>query len=311
MATRLTTTRIQIVDPSRPFMTASKKPVLSYSVLSSQPTKPKLARSNDRNRKSLRQAAQVEGQRQAVLVPQHAAAVRHFERRLVHHQRFGGGVGADDFIGGDAHAQVVALRVAAQTGDHNVPRRQVGATSFGEGDVHHRHDGAAQVEDAHQEGRAQRQARDRPPLHHLFHVQHPQAKALAPGAEDAVLALRQPLFGLRDARAFLLRRNRFELGFFRHGYKNFCTVPSNSSRVKGLTTYPSAPCCSAQNLSLCEFFEVTRTTGMLPNSAWLFSSRQAWNPLRPGMTTSSRIRLGRSMAMVCSMRLESWMATGQ
>src|SRR5438876_12435822 len=51
-----------------------------------------------------------------------------------------------------------------------------------------------------------------------------------------------------------------------------CTAPSNSSDVNGFTTYPSAPCCWAQNLSLCELLELTSTTGMRPNSWWCWSA---------------------------------------
>src|SRR5207302_9973936 len=59
-------------------------------------------------------------------------------------------------------------------------------------------------------------------------------------------------------------------------YANRRTARSNSSRVNGLVTYPSAPCCSPQNLSLREDLEVTIITGMELNSELHFRSRQTW-----------------------------------
>src|SRR5215472_12961580 len=50
-------------------------------------------------------------------------------------------------------------------------------------------------------------------------------------------------------------------------YTNLCTAPSSSAGVNGLITYPSAPCCFAQNLSLSVFFELTITTGILRNAS--------------------------------------------
>src|SRR6266446_10714729 len=43
--------------------------------------------------------------------------------------------------------------------------------------------------------------------------------------------------------------------FFRNSHANRCTARSRSSRVKGLVTYPSAPCCWPQYLSLAVPFE--------------------------------------------------------
>src|SRR5258707_694846 len=50
-------------------------------------------------------------------------------------------------------------------------------------------------------------------------------------------------------------------------HANRRTARSRSSRVKGFVTYPSAPCCWPQYLSLAESFEVTRITGIMLNSA--------------------------------------------
>src|SRR5216684_753859 len=60
----------------------------------------------------------------------------------------------------------------------------------------------------------------------------------------------------------------------RNSHANRRTARSRSSRVKGFVTYPSAPCCCPQNLSLAVSFEVTRITGIVLNSALPLRSRQ-------------------------------------
>src|SRR5260370_26785332 len=62
--------------------------------------------------------------------------------------------------------------------------------------------------------------------------------------------------------------------FPRGSHANRRTARSKSSRVKGFVTYPSAPCCWPQYLSLTESLEVTIITGIMLNSALPFSSRQ-------------------------------------
>src|SRR5260370_3699219 len=81
----------------------------------------------------------------------------------------------------------------------------------------------------------------------------------------------------------------------RISHANRRTARRRSSLVKGFVTYPSAPCCWPQNLSLAESFEVTIITGIELNSALPFRSRQIWKPFRPGITISSRITLGRDL----------------
>src|SRR6266550_5203593 len=62
--------------------------------------------------------------------------------------------------------------------------------------------------------------------------------------------------------------------FFSSSHANRRTARSRSSRVKGFVTYPSAPCCWPQYLSLAVSFEVTRITGIMLNSAFPLRSRQ-------------------------------------
>src|SRR5437667_10298833 len=64
------------------------------------------------------------------------------------------------------------------------------------------------------------------------------------------------------------------LVLLRNSHANRRTARSRSSRVKGFVTYPSAPCCWPQYLSLAVSFEVTRITGIMLNSAFPLRSRQ-------------------------------------
>jgi hypothetical protein len=60
--------------------------------------------SNYRNRENIRQAPQVDYQCQAILVPQHSAAVRHFGRSLIEQRILSRGISSDHFICRDANA---------------------------------------------------------------------------------------------------------------------------------------------------------------------------------------------------------------
>src|SRR4051812_32392408 len=161
---------------------------------------------------------------------------------------------------------------------------KVSATSLRECDIDHRHDRAAQIEYPHQEHGSQWHLSHGRPFHNLFHIEHRETKTLATGAKDAILPFREPLFGsiAGDCRS-LGRLQWFELLVIvshcnrsaHYAPINFTTCPKSSSALNGFTTYPSAPCCCAQNLSLSVFFEVTSTTGIRANSVWLFNSRHA------------------------------------
>src|SRR6266571_2185795 len=202
---------------------------------------------------------------------------------------------SDDFVGGDTDANVFVMALAAQRSDHHMLWQQSWPASFRDGDVNQWHDGAAQIENSHQVCRSKRQLCQQRPLQHFLDVQNRQAEPFAPAAEDA-----------RDGS---LRSWPFH--FLRGSHANRRTARSKSSRVKGLVTYPSAPCCWPQYLSLTESLEVTMITGIMLNSALPFRSRQIWNPFRTGITTSRRITLGRSFVMVSSTRFGSFSPMGQ
>src|SRR5260370_7175826 len=74
-----------------------------------------------------------------------------------------------------------------------------------------------------------------------------------------------------------------------NAHANRRTARSRSSRVKGFVTYPSAPCCCPQYLSLAVSLEVTRITGIILNWSLPFRSPQTSNPLRSDTTTSRPI----------------------
>src|SRR5437016_1388967 len=102
--------------------------------------------SNHRNGKCLRQFLQIQNQRQPVLMPQHAAAMRDIAWRFVHKQGLRGGAGADNFVGGDSDAQNVAVAFRSQRSNNHMIRLQVGPASFGESKLHNRNNRAAQTE---------------------------------------------------------------------------------------------------------------------------------------------------------------------
>src|SRR5215470_2380732 len=82
---------------------------------------------------------------------------------------------------------------------------------------------------------------------------------------------------LRAARPYRHRAKAVRVGTLRyasHSQAKRLTARNSSSRVNGFVTYPSAPCCSPQYLSLAESLLVTRITGIVLNSLLLFSSRQ-------------------------------------
>src|SRR6202050_2756395 len=169
--TAVPATSIQIVELNRDFMTSSQN---VCALLPEKPipktADPKLpnAKSNHRFWKHFRHAPQVDHQRQSILMPQHSAAVRHLRRRLIEQSVFGGGKRSDHLVRRDPHAQIVALRVALDRRHHHMLRQQPRTAAFGEGDIHQRDNGAAQIEDAHQiRGRERNPRHDRPVDHFL------------------------------------------------------------------------------------------------------------------------------------------------
>src|SRR5690348_6403498 len=175
------------------------------------------------------------------------------------------------------------MPLSAERCHHYVLRQQPRTPSFGHRDVDQRHNRATQIEDPLHISRRQRQFGHHRPVQHLLDVQDRQAKTLAPAAKDAELRFRRTVVqrpdGFQHFRRIGIRRQRRKLKVFVHSSSptpqaNRRTARSSSSRVNGLVTYPSAPCCWPQYLSLAESFDVTRITGIVLNSVLPFSSRQ-------------------------------------
>src|SRR6266446_3551684 len=183
-------TSVQIVELSRDFIPPSKSLPRSPRHLSA--SSPKI--SNTRPRKNLEQPAQINHQRQAVVMPQHSDAMRHVFRRLLEQILGIHRIRSDDFVGGDADANVLVMVLAAQGSDHHVLGQQSRPTAFRNRNVYQRHDGAAQIEYSDQECRAKRELCQQRPFQHFLDVQNRQAESLAPAAEYAVLRLRGTLF---------------------------------------------------------------------------------------------------------------------
>src|SRR5271154_2620960 len=110
----------------------------------------KIETSDTRARKSLQQQPQIDEQRQAIVVPQHANTVRNIFRSLLEQIFFVDGIGADDFVGGDAEANVFVRCLVVQDGDDHVLRQKPGAAAFGHGDIDERNDGAAEIENSYE-----------------------------------------------------------------------------------------------------------------------------------------------------------------
>src|SRR5580700_3443502 len=158
------------------------------------------------------------------------------------------------------------MRIALQHRHHHVTRQQARPSAFRKRDIDERHDRSAQIENAHQKCRRKRNARQRRPVDDFFHFEHRKAKSLAACAEYAVLTLQQAYFVLLAVSVATIKfvgRGRKCLVL---AHANFFTAPISCSGVNGLTTYPLAPCCSPQYLSLGEFFELTRITGIAPKT---------------------------------------------
>src|SRR6266852_87270 len=183
-------TSAQIVELSRDFIPPSKS--LPRRPRRRPASSPQI--SNAGPRKNLEQPAQITHQRQAVVMPQHSDAMRHVFRRLLEQILGIHRIRSDDFVGGDADANVLVMVLAAQGSDHHVLGQQSRPAAFRNRNVYQRHDGAAQIEYSDQECRAKRELCQQRPFQHFLDVQNRQAESLAPAAEYAVLRLRGTLF---------------------------------------------------------------------------------------------------------------------
>src|ERR1700688_3167983 len=255
-------------------------------------------------------------------MPQHSNTMRNIFGSLFQHLFAIHRISADHFVGRYSYAKNFVMTVGRQRRHHNMSRQQSRPPPFGHGNVDQRHDGAAQIKNTHQVGRAQRHFGQNRPIQYFLNVQNRKAQTFAPAAKHAVLRLRPALLHrterFQQAASAFVRRKRFKVekrihralvSLRKNCHANRRTALNSSSDVKGLVTYPSAPCCSPQNLSLAVSREVTRMTGIVLYWLWPFNSRQTWKPFLPGITTSSRITLGCSKAIVSSTRIESCRST--
>src|SRR6266852_4275988 len=113
-------TSVQIVELSRDFMPPSKS--LPRSPRHRSASSPQI--SNTGPRKNFEQPAQIDHQRQAVVMSQHSDAMRHILRRLLEQILGVHRIGSDDFVGGDADANVLMMTFAAQGSDYHMLGQQ-------------------------------------------------------------------------------------------------------------------------------------------------------------------------------------------
>src|SRR6266852_1805781 len=175
-------TSVQIVELSRDFIPPSKS--FPRSPRHQSALSPQI--SNARARKNLEQPAQIDHQRQAVVMPQHSDAMRHVFRRLLEQILGVHGIGSADFVGGDADPNVLMVVLAAQRSDHHMLGQQSLPASFRNRYIYQRHDGAAQIEYSNQVCRAKRELCQQRPIQHFLDIQNRKAKPLASAAEDAI-----------------------------------------------------------------------------------------------------------------------------
>src|SRR5205814_6171727 len=211
-------TSVQIVELNRDFMPPSKS--LPRSPRLPSALSPQI--SNAWPRKNLEQPAQIDHQRQAVVMPQHSDAMRHVFRRLLEQILGVHRIRSNDFVGGDADAHVFGLIFAAQGSDHYVLGQQSRPAAFRNRNVYQWHDAAAQIEDSNQVRRAKRKLCQQWPIQHFFDVQNRKAKSLASAAEDAILRLRRPLLdrpkSFEQIAGIGVCGKWFEMEVFAHAY---------------------------------------------------------------------------------------------
>src|SRR5437879_10717589 len=124
-------TSVQIVELSRDFIPPSKS--LPRRPRHPSASSPKI--SNTRPRKNLEQPAQINHQRQAVVMPQHSDAMRHVFRRLLEQILGVHRIGSDDFVGRNPDTQVLVIVFGAQGSDHYVLGQQSRPAAFGNRNV--------------------------------------------------------------------------------------------------------------------------------------------------------------------------------
>src|SRR5262245_10067701 len=89
------------------------------------------------------------------------------------------GIRSDDFIGGNADAKVIVLRVAAKGSDHDMLRQKTGTAALGQGDVDEWNNYATEIKDAHEICRREGNLGHQRPVEYLFDVENGEAETLA------------------------------------------------------------------------------------------------------------------------------------
>src|SRR5271154_3083659 len=220
-----TNTSIQIVELSRDFMPSSKS--LQRCPRRKRQGPPQ--KSNARSRKNLEQSPQINDQRQPVVVAKHSDAMRHIFRSLFQKILGIDRIRADDFVRGDANAQIVVRAFASQRSNHHVLGQQSRAAAFRNRDVNQRHNGSAQIENAREVRRTERQLCQQWPVQDLLDIQHQQTKASAPAAENDVLRLRRTLFHRpkRFEQIVGIGGQRYKMKIFTHSRIVLVKLPAN------------------------------------------------------------------------------------
>src|ERR1700736_5403254 len=121
------TTSVQMVELSRDFIL----PPNSFSPCRQRSTDHADAKLDTWSGKSFQKSAQVNHQREPVIVPQHSDTMRNIFRRLFQHLFAVYRISADHFIGGYSDAQNFVMTVRGQRGNHHMARQEAWAPPFG------------------------------------------------------------------------------------------------------------------------------------------------------------------------------------
>ena len=280
-------------------------------------------KSNAWSRKNFEQFPQIDHQRQSVFVAQHASAMRDILRSLLQQILRCHRIRADHFVRSDPNPQIVMHTVAGQGSNDHMLWQQTRSPPFGNSDIDERHDRSAQIENSRPDTQDQAAAWSKAASPALLQRPAPADKTVLARCgkrNTAIPAAALPCGPRASSRSLCVRGKRCQVKFFAHcrissnhpqtiAYANRRTARINSSLVNGFVTYPSAPCCAPQYLSLWVFFDVTKITGIALNFVLLLQFPANLKSISLGITTSSKITLGRSMAIVSSTRFGSLIPT--
>src|SRR5258708_31288556 len=161
-------TSVQIVELSRDFMPPSKS--LPRSPRHASALSPQI--SNARARKNFEQPAQIDHQRQAVVMPQHSDAMRHVFWRLLEQILGVHRIGSDDFVGGNADPNVLGMVLDPQGRDHHVLGQHSCPPPFLNRNAYKRPNAPAQFEFSNKVSRATGGLCQQRPIHHSLALHH-------------------------------------------------------------------------------------------------------------------------------------------